>query len=462
MRYRTKIQTAFIGAFFAIASVAIASASEEMVVKLSTDGVIIPVCLTGVDTSSSDFDAGYEKQLAAVLRFDLNHNGRTAVINDSREVQELAKGLSFEHANSPAPWKELGVDYVLAGRVRGQALDLLVFSTSADLERKMEGIKLTGDLAIDRRQVHQLADRVHQLLFGQDGVANTRILYTVVKENPDPRSSEKFISDVWETDYDGANARRVTRGEGYCVTPAWVPPPKGCASGHFFYVSYKTGQPKIYLASLFNGKGKRLSTLKGNQLMPMANRQLDHVAFINDTTGNPDLFLQKFDPKQGVLGKPRQLFSAYHATQGTPTFSPDGKKIAFVSNKDGNPRIYAMEIPEEGTPLSKIKPTLVTKRSRGSTAPNWSPDGSKIAYCSKIDGVRQIWVYDFKKQEERQITAGSPNKENPTWAPDSLHLVYNTNHPQSRELYIMDLNRLVPTRISRGGGFKRFPAWEVR
>jgi len=48
-------------------------------------------------------------------------------------------------------------------------------------------------------------------------------------------------------------------------------------------------------------------------------------------TTNPDLFVQPYDPEQGPVGKPRQIFAARLSTQGTPTFSPNGKRIAFVS-----------------------------------------------------------------------------------------------------------------------------------
>lgn len=233
-------------------------------------------------------------------------------------------------------------------------------------------------------------------------------------------------------------------------------------SRNFVFVSYEIGQPKIYLGDLESGATQRLSLLKGNQLMPTLSRQRDKIAFISDVTGNPDLFLQKFDPESGLEGKPRQIYATHKATQGTPSFSPDGNRIAFVSNKDGSPRIYVLDIPAPGTPLKETKATLISKANRENSAPNWSPDGTKLAYCSMTQGVRQIWVYDFTTGKERQLTQGAGNKENPSFAPNSLHLVFNSNANGKNELYLVNLNQPESARITFGDGEKQFPSWEPR
>jgi TolB protein len=147
---------------------------------------------------------------------------------------------------------------------------------------------------------------------------------------------------------------------------------------------------------------------------------------------------------------------------GFPNFRPDGKKIAFVSNKDGSPKIYVIDIPEAGMSLKNIHPVLISKRNRENSAPAWSPDGTKIAYCSRQGSDRQIWIYDFTANQERQVTQGAGNKENPSWAPNSLHLVYNSSDGNKSELYLINLNQSDAIQITSGQGEKRFPAWEPR
>lgn len=426
---------------------------EPIFVRLATETELIPVYFTHVESKDSMFTSAYCSELEKVLRFDLDHNAMTHVLPSTKDREKLAKASSFDQAPSPSEWKALGAFYVIKLRIADEKAAVRLFSQNADTIKSIEGVVLEGDLATDRRQVHQLADTIHKTLFGTDGIASTKILYT--KKNQKDQTSE-----VWEADYDGHNPRQVTNDSGYSITPVYMPPKQGFHSGAFFFVSYKTGQPKIYYQGLTDGTQRRLTTLKGNQLMPAISKQRDKIAFISDVTGNPDLFVQAFSPETGAIGKPYQIFSTHQATQGSPAFSPDGSQIAFVSNKDGSARIYAMDVPAPGTSLNDIKAALVTKRNRESTAPSWSPDGTKLAYCCPVNGTRQIWVYDFGTRQERQLTQGTGNKENPTWAPNSKHLIFNSSDKGACELYLINLNQAEATKITSGVGEKRFPSWE--
>jgi TolB protein len=431
---------------------------ENMVVRLATEIQRIPIYQSHFVLEQSDFDQAYGAKLEKILQFDLDHNGMTLLILQNKEREKLAAAALLEESISAKNWKNLGAYYLVKGLIKNNKLNIRLYSANAEASKSIDPIPLSGDLSRDRRQIHLLADSIHKALFDKEGVASSRLLYTVKT-----KVGSTWNSEIWECDYDGENKRALTSNSGYSIAPVYVPPKAGFSTGSFFFVSYKTGQPKIYYQLIAQEQNAhRLTLLKGNQLMPTISRQRDKIAFISDVTGNPDLFILQFSPENGAIGKPYQIFSTHLATQGSPSFSPNGLQIAFVSNKDGAPRIYVMDVPKPGTSLKGLKSTLITKRNKESSAPAWSPDGTKLAYCAITKGVRQIWIYDFVKREELQLTQGSGNKENPTWAPNSLHIAFNSSDAGSCEMYMINLNQSEAVCISSGQGEKRFPNWEPR
>lgn len=430
---------------------------EPIIVRLDTETPLLPLFLAPITNDRSDFSDTYLKQLEQILAFDLNHNGATTLVKQNSGLIALIPE-SVDQLGSIAEWKARQIFYVIRVVSQGKTIKAFMLSVNNQTIKATDFVTLSGDFSKDRTQIHKLADTIYKALFSKDGISSTKILYTVKTSAKDKQ--KQWSSEIWEMDYDGANGRCLAKNSGYCVSPVYLPAKPGFSSGGFLYVSYQLGQPKIYVASLKEGVGKRLTFLRGNQLMPAISSKRDKVAFISDVTGNPDLFLLMFSPETGALGKPQQIFSAKKATQASPTFSPDGNQIAFVSDKDGSPKIYVIDIPQAGTSLKDINAKLISKRNRENSAPAWSADGTKIAYCARnLGSDRQIWVYDFLTNQERQVTEGKGNKENPSWAPDSLHLVFNASDDQ---LYMLNLNQAEATQITSGPGEKRFPSWEPR
>ncbi len=449
----------YIFLFFIFHTALFADLPTPIVVQLDSETHLLPLYLSRFKNDQAALDQNYLDELAKILRFDLHYNGMTMVMPQESQKEKWANGKDWEDFGQLSQWKSANAAYVVKVKVKDRILSAHVLSTYNQSIKSISNITLMGDLRQDRRQIHALSDAIFKSLFNKNGIASTHILYAVKTAGNSPKS---WNSEIFECDYDGGNPRQVTRKAGYCISPCYIPPKPGCLAGYYFYVSYQNGQPKIYISSLQEESGRRFSGLRGNQLMPTISQQRNQVAFIGDITGNPDLFLQAFNPESGPVGKPYQIFSAPRATQGSPAFSPDGRRVAFVSNKDGSPRIYVMEIPGRGADIKNLSPRLVSKINRENSAPAWSPDGSKLAYCSLTKSVRQIWVHDFDTNEERQVTQGPGNKENPTWAPNSLHLMFNSTGGSGSELYMVNLNQPEAVKVTSGSGEKRFPNWEPK
>ncbi len=434
-------------------------ADEEIRVELTTKAELSPVYLCRTHSENSSLEPSYLKTLRQVLQFDLSHSGYARVVDIDTILEKALHHTDPNVAFNPQRWAKVGVSYVLKGVVQDKKLDLFAFNVKTSSLKKFEGIPLSGNLPTDRRQIHKLSDAIMKTLFGIEGVADSRLLYSVQVNNTDP-SSKDWKSEIWECDWDGGNPSQITYEQNYAISPVFIPADPVLGGDRYLYVNYKNGQPKIYFSSVKNRTGKPLLNLRGNQLLPAVSKQRDQLAFISDAAGRADLFIQPIDTSGALTGKPQQLFSYPRATQASPTFSPNGKKIAFVSDKDGTPRVYTIPAAIENN--KRATPSLISRQNRENTCPSWSPDGTKLAYSAKTNGVRQIWIYDLEAEEELQLTTGPGNKENPCWAPDSLHIVFNSTDPDSSELYLVNLNQPEAIKITTGSGRKHYPTWGTK
>jgi Tol biopolymer transport system component len=126
----------------------------------------------------------------------------------------------------------------------------------------------------------------------------------------------------------------------------------------------------------------------------------------------------------------------------TPDWSPDGTKIVFVAGyryTGQASRIYVMNV--DGSGLTELSNTPFE-----SGAPAWSPDGQKIAYQYN-DGSVELWVMNADGSGKTRLTYVSPSPPYgmalyPSWSPDGQHIVFSrqiTVHPYGKhEIYIMN------------------------
>jgi dipeptidyl aminopeptidase/acylaminoacyl peptidase len=123
---------------------------------------------------------------------------------------------------------------------------------------------------------------------------------------------------------------------------------------------------------------------------------------------------------------------------GRPTWSPDGKSIAFISNMSGRNNLWL--VPAKGG-----WPIQLTVSDQRQTAPAWSPDGKWIAYQSDYDGDEQwdIFLVSPKTGKVVNLTQTREIAEiNPTWSPDGRYLAYEVK-PKTSAAYEIDVYDMV-------------------
>ena len=110
----------------------------------------------------------------------------------------------------------------------------------------------------------------------------------------------------------------------------------------------------------------------------------------------------------------RKIFQA-SSLLTSPSWAPDGKRIAFSSDRDGGRLLYVIN--EDGTGLQRITDRPLGDSLRADTQPNWSPDGRTLAFTSNRTGHEEIYLVSVEDGTIRQLTRSQFQSLNPHWDP---------------------------------------------
>lgn len=431
----------------------VGSKEDPIVVKIPTNQSPKVLYIKEIRGDGS-LEKPHLNKLLDILIQDAEDSLQFSVTHHKADYDRIMERILEDQLRS---FRSLTCDLAVALKLERQQLKSILIDPKNGTIVEGSSIFLSGDFDKDKEAIHCLFDNLHLQIFGRPGIASSKILYARKLNTQE----DLWVSEIIEISQDGSYEKRISETEKYLITPILIPKTREKSDYDFIYVSYQLGQPKIFKASTKNPKGELLITLRGNQLLPAFSRLGDKIAFISDASGRADLFIQGFTPEKGMLGKPLQIYTCKGSIQASPTFSPDSSSIAFVSDKDGSPKVYLINLLEalrsQKTPSIK----LLSKEYRESTSPSWSPDGKKIAFSAKIEGTRQIVVYDVERDYEYVVTRGREDKENPSFAPDSLHIVYNTTSP-TYDIYKVDLIKKQPVKLTNGGAIHHYPSWEQK
>jgi len=247
-----------------------------------------------------------------------------------------------------------------------------------------------------RLGIHVVADEIERWITGTRGISATRIAFV-------DGTKLKII------DSDGANERTLPTA-GAALSPAWSPNGKSIVYAdaddrgtRIGQIDLRTMRPRLFAASNRGLNITPVYTRDGKNIVWASGGDSPAELVLADATGE-DTVSVPFVGRQG-------------SETTSPTFSPDGKQVAFMSPVPLTPQIYIMNV--DGTGLRLLTPVVPGKRSYR-TGPEWSPKGDEIAYQQQA-GDFQVWTIRIKDRVMKQLTTEGEN-EDPSWAPDGRHM----------------------------------------
>ena len=130
----------------------------------------------------------------------------------------------------------------------------------------------------------------------------------------------------------------------------------------------------------------------------------------------------------------------------SPSWSPDGKKISYVSFEGHRSAIYIQD-------LATGKRKILTKFPGINGAPAWSPDGTKMALVLTKTGYPKIYLLDLATGRLEQITDGWHLDTEPSWDPDGKSLIFTSNRGGGPQIYRIQLENKKIQRVTYAGNY---------
>jgi eukaryotic-like serine/threonine-protein kinase len=152
-------------------------------------------------------------------------------------------------------------------------------------------------------------------------------------------------------------------------------------------------------------------------------------------------------------GTPVNLISSTR-TDSDPRFSPDGRRVVFISNRSGNSNMWMCDA--DGKNPAQLTDGLYVD------TPSWSPDGRLIAFNSVVGGNSDISTIGADGGAVRRLTTDTSAETTPSWSPDGRWLYFSSNRTGRAEVWRMPAVGGAAVQVTRGGGFNPVAAPDGR
>lgn len=290
--------------------------------------------------------------------------------------------------------------------------------------------------------------------FSSDG---SRLAYSSCEKEITP-PCDVFVVDLTGGFQPNGPARQVTRLRGPIHGIAWAPDERSIVFAFATMSVYGTGLgSQLWRVSLDGDTPpERIEAAPWGAFGPSVNGSRHRLVFGQDHT---DIDIFRFEG-----ASPSKPVTASSFVDYAPSFSPDGRRIAFESSRSGVGQEIWLADPDganalqitRSTPDAHGRLTLI-----GNGNPNWSPDGRRIVFTSHGGNSEpDLFTVDPDGGARRQITNDPYTDALPTWSHDGRWIYYRQDRPQGRNIVRIPSDGGSPQPLTKGGALYPIESWD--
>jgi eukaryotic-like serine/threonine-protein kinase len=249
------------------------------------------------------------------------------------------------------------------------------------------------------------------------------------------------VGDLYLQPADGGAARRLTFDNGFLSGLTWT-----ADSREIVFSSDRRGLQSLWSLQISGGEPEPLTSIGVDAYDPAISHRGDLLAY-TQVQEKINIWQAKGLASETKGGSPVRLISSGRSQQDDD-FSPDGKRIAFSSDRSGTYEIWSCN--SDGS-----NPVQLTSFNGPLTGtPRWSPNGRWIAFDSRPEGHAGIFVIGADGGEPRRITEGTSDDAAPTWSHDGTWIYFCSTRSGKEELWKIPFGGGQAVQVTREGGFE--------